>query len=477
MDTMNLTVDQIDWTAVKRDWGQRFKAEDVERLLLKPAESLIPLTCVREGDTLKPRLNKYIPTEPTNKQAEFLKLANKDVFYGGSAGGGKSIALLMAAAQFLDVPGYNALVLRRTFSELSLPGALMDVANKWWPEYRRKDGKEYWFPTGGGTYSRLIFGFLETSKDLDRYQSAEFHSINVDEVTEFVYSDISFMWSRLRNPPSGVPLRMRSASNPNGVGRLWVKQRYVDATTREDRIFVPSLIDDNPYLRESEEYKRNLEDELGPVRSAQLLKGDWEIQATGMFMRQWFKIIDVAPSQMRFCRYWDLAGTESNGDNDPDYTVGALVGQHGKDFVVIDVQRVRLTSKGVEDLILQTARLDRDRYGHVVIRMEQEPGASGIRVIDDYTRLLAGYDFKGDRVTGPKEIRPSALAAQAERGNVCMLSGRWNHDALDELEVFPGGGHDDIVDAITGSFNYLTGVPAINTRSIIMVGERLRPDW
>src|SRR4029079_168787 len=178
-------------------------------------------------------------------------------------------------------------------------------------------------------------------------------------------------------------LPMRCASNPNGPGRLWVKKRYVDAKTREDRVFVPSLAEDNVYLREREQYERNLATELGPVRSAQLLKGDWEIQATGMFMRQWFKIIDVAPSQMRFCRYWDLAGTESNGNNDPDYTVGALVGQHGKDFVIIDVQRVRLTSKGVEDLILQTARLDRDRYGHVVIRMEQEPGASGIRVIDD----------------------------------------------------------------------------------------------
>ena len=477
---MNLTVDQIDWTAVKRDWGQRFKAEDVERHLIQPTQALTPPTCVIDGDKLKPRLSKFLPESHSNpfpKQVEFLKLANQDVFFGGGAGGGKSIALLIAAAQFLDVPGYTAIILRRTYSELSLPGALMDVANSWWPLYRRKDGKEYWFPTGSAE-SRLVFGFIETTKDLDRYQSAEFHYIAFDEVTEFKNeSDFQFMWSRLRNPPPGVPLRMRCASNPNGPGRLWVKKRYVDAKTREDRVFVPSLAEDNVYLREREQYERNLATQLGPVRAAQLLKGDWEIQATGMFMRQWFKIIDVAPSQMRFCRYWDLAGTESNGDSDPDYTVGALVGQHGKDFVVIDVQRVRLTSKGVEDLILQTARLDRDRYGHVVIRMEQEPGASGIRVIDDYTRLLAGYDFKGDRVTGPKEIRPSALAAQAERGNVCMLSGRWNHDALDELEVFPGGGHDDIVDAITGSFNYLTGVPAINTRSIIMVGERLRPDW
>lgn len=480
---MTLTAEQIDWAAVSRDFASRFKsAEEAKKAVLEPWLPLIPPTCVLtpQGE-IEPKLSKYLPDthrNPFPQQIQFLRLAEQDVFYGGGAGGGKSIALLIAAAQFLEVPGYTALVLRRTYAELSLPGALMDVANSWWPQYRRKDGKEYWFPTENGQApARLVFGFLETSKDLDRYQSSEFHYIGIDEVTEFAEADFAFMWSRLRNPPKGVPLRMRCASNPNGIGRLWVKKRYVDKATRGDRIFVPSLAKDNPYLREREQYEENLATQLGPVRAAQLLRGDWEIQANGMFMRQWFKIIDVAPSQMRFCRYWDLAATEPNDENDPDYTVGALVGQYGKDFVIADIRRARLTSRGVEDLILQTARTDRTTYGNTVVRMEQEPGASGVRVIDDYTRLLAGYDFRGDRVTGPKEIRANALAAQAERGNVCMLSGHWNKDALDEFEVFPGGGHDDIVDACTGAFNELTGVPPVNTRGIFMVGERLRPDW
>jgi len=29
-----------------------------------------------------------------------------DAFYGGAAGGGKSDALLMAALQYIDIPGY-----------------------------------------------------------------------------------------------------------------------------------------------------------------------------------------------------------------------------------------------------------------------------------------------------------------------------------------------------------------------------------
>src|SRR5260221_539230 len=77
---------------------------------------------------LQPRLNKYIPHQPTSKQAAALLIDDLELMWGGSAGGGKSDWLLMAALQYVEEPGYNALILRRTYSDLALPGAIMDRA-------------------------------------------------------------------------------------------------------------------------------------------------------------------------------------------------------------------------------------------------------------------------------------------------------------------------------------------------------------
>lgn len=75
--------------------------------------------------------NPYIPHKPFLKQAIFLTRLDRELLYGGQAGGGKSDALLMAALQYVMYPDYHALLLRRTYKELALPGALMDRADEW----------------------------------------------------------------------------------------------------------------------------------------------------------------------------------------------------------------------------------------------------------------------------------------------------------------------------------------------------------
>ena len=140
----------------------------------------------------------YVPHVPHAPQSLFLMDQGKEAFYGGAAGGGKSDALLMAALQYVDVPGYSALVIRRSYSDLTLPGAIMDRANQWLQDTPAKpyQGKGWVFPSG----ARLTFGYIMWPRDVGQFKSAEFQFIAFDELTQFHEGTYQFMFSRLRKP-------------------------------------------------------------------------------------------------------------------------------------------------------------------------------------------------------------------------------------------------------------------------------------
>src|SRR6056300_930059 len=67
---------------------------------------------------LEPRRSDYWVEEPSITQKVFLKSVGQEVMFGGAAGGGKSSALIMAALQYVDVPGYSAILFRRTYDDV-----------------------------------------------------------------------------------------------------------------------------------------------------------------------------------------------------------------------------------------------------------------------------------------------------------------------------------------------------------------------
>lgn len=413
---------------------------------------------------LTPRLTKYVPYDPTPKQRAFLLMNDaKEILYGGAAGGGKSVAQLMGALQFVDIPGYSAILFRKTYADLSLPGALIDMSKQWlMPFVESKEvkwsekEKQYIFPSG----ATLNFGYLESANDCYRYQGAEFQYIGMDEVTHIDPSNYRYLFSRLRKPKSlNVPLRFRATANPGGAFGEYYYHRFFVEGPEKKRIFIGAGLDDNPYL-DAEAYKEALM-ELDPIERERLLNGNWDIKASGdMFSKEWFNFVPAndIPRQAQRVRYWDLAGTDPSkrkGKNkrEPDWSVGFKLAFYQGLYWIEDIVRVQQTPHDLE-VTIKTAAIT-DGY-NCAIRMEQEPGSSGIITIDHYARnVLSGYDFLGVLSTGSKVERARSASAAAQAGKVFISQRCRNALAfLDEASVFPYGIKDDTVDGFSGSFNY-----------------------
>lgn len=421
----------------------------------------------RLNELLTPKLNKYIPYKPTPKQTAFLLVNNvKEVLYGGAASGGKSVGQLMAALQYVDVPGYAAILFRRTYSDLALPGALMAMAKQWLMPYLQtkevhwsEKEKRYTFPSG----ATLSFGYLEAEGDCERYQGAEFNYIGIDECTHILPSNYIYMFSRLRRTTDmNVPSRFRATCNPGGRFGEWYYERFF--LNKENRLFIPAGIYDNPHV-DTNDYIESLS-ELDPITREQLLNGNWEIREAGeMFSREWITEIDdsMLPDNMRIVRCWDTASTEVKGARgkrknlDPDYTASLKMGYKDGIYYILDITRDRLKPKETEDLIRFTADVDGRRCE---IRMEQEPGSSGEMVIDSYKRkTLPEYNFDGIKLSGSKTDRASLVSAACQAGKVCILNRCRNKSAFfDEIDAFPYGAHDDMVDCFSDAYNFF-GIP------------------
>lgn len=365
-----------------------------------------------------------------------------------------SSALLMAALQWVHVPGYSAIIFRNTFRDLALPNAIMDRAKMWFSQYPeiKWSEKDYraTFPSG----ATLTFGYLESASDHFSYQGMETQFVGFDEVTQIKEEHYNYLLGRLRKPDiktgrelAKVPLRARASCNPSPN---WVRRYFLEEGPSHGRIFVPSLLDDNPYLDDS--YRLSLE-RLSPVLRAQWEFGDWYAEETGiMFDRDDFRIIspnEVPEFDSRsIVRFWDLAATKPSRLNpDPDWTVGVKAGMKDGYLFILDVIRFRDSSDVVERRILETAHQD---GADVKIRMDQDPGQAGkpvsieseVQMADGSVKLLKDVEV-GDMVithTGrPQKVLEYFKQGYLDGVRLHTKSGRVIEAALDHPIFTPVG--------------------------------------
>lgn len=115
--------------------------------------------------------------------------------------------------------------------------------------------------------------------------------------------------------------------------------------------------------------------------------------------------------------------------------------------------RIQESPLGVQHAIRNTASAD---GFEVLIGIEQDPGQAGVFEAQHIARQLSGFNVRLTKPSKDKITRANPVSAQAEAGNIKIVAGKWNEDFIKELENFPEGAHDDIVDALSGAFNMMT---------------------
>ena len=247
-----------------------------------------------EIETLTPSIQEHVKEnivfEPNDgPQTQFLAASEREVFYGGARGGGKSYAMLVDPLRYCHKQHHRALLLRRSMPELrdminhsqrlygqAFPGA------KW-----REQEKEWRFPSG----ARIEFGYAENLTDVLRYQGQSYTWIGIDELPQYPTPEIyNFLRSSLRSVDPEIPVYMRATGNPGNIGSLWVKDMFVDPAEpgkkfdviidtiagqkKITRRFIPAKLQDNPYLMQTDDYLVMLSS-LPEVQRKQFLEGDW----------------------------------------------------------------------------------------------------------------------------------------------------------------------------------------------------------
>ena len=147
---------------------------------------------------------------PQPKQNVFHSTVADVILFGGSAGPGKTTALLMDALIFvIQNPGSTACLMRRTFPELE--SSLIRKSQEMFPpEFcRYNDAKHRWTIDTGAARSYVVFAHAEREADVLKHRSAEWQYLGIDESTSFTEYMFEQLLIRVRGSTTGQPPRVR----------------------------------------------------------------------------------------------------------------------------------------------------------------------------------------------------------------------------------------------------------------------------
>lgn len=242
---------------------------------------------------------------PQPKQIEFMQRSEYEALYGGSAGGGKSDALLVEGLRQVEQPNYRGIIFRRTYPQLeALISRSLELYPKIFKYAKYNSSEKRWTFKSG---AKIFFGYMQHESDKYNYQGKPYDFIGFDELTHFTFSQYMYLMSRNRPNGDGTRVYMRSTANPGGVGHAWVKERFIspappmtpietkyNVITPEKkiiqiakrRIFIPATVFDNQALLNNDPNYLGTLAALPEQERMALLYGSWD-SFSGQVFSEW----------------------------------------------------------------------------------------------------------------------------------------------------------------------------------------------
>ena len=228
-----------------------------------------------------------ITITPTKRQSEAWRYLTDNktnvVLFGGSAGGGKSwVGALWAVTLCLQYKGIRFLIGRAVLTQLRLTtlNTLFDLLST----MGFKSGEHFNYNGQSNVLtfynkSEIIFKDLQynpSDPNYDSLGSLEITAGFIDEAAQVTSLAYNIVKSRIRyklNEYNLIPKLLMTCNPSNN----WIKKDfylpYTQGKLEENKVFIPSLPLDNPYLPPS--YIEMLK-ELPPQQRRRLLEGDWD---------------------------------------------------------------------------------------------------------------------------------------------------------------------------------------------------------
>jgi predicted phage terminase large subunit-like protein len=187
--------------------------------------------------------------------------------------------------------------------------------------------------------------------------------------------------------------------------------------------------------------------DVGSRVFACLYQGNVAASQGNVFKRDWFRHYQQPPEKFsRIVQSWDTA-FKAGATN--DFSVCATFGETSSGIYLLSLYRAKVEFPTLKRMVAELAELWSPNEIYV------EDKSSGQSLIQEL-KLSTPYPIIPIAVDRDKETRASATTGYFESGRVQFpQNAPWLGDLEDELATFPGGLHDDQVDAVCQALNRL----------------------